>query len=58
MDIQVCAVKGPLGTCWQVRLGKHQVSFRNEDEARQFVATLQVRVQAPHTLPGERRLAG
>ncbi len=58
MDIQIRASKGPLGTCWQVRLGKHQVSFRSEEEARQFVATLQARVQAPHPLPAEKRQAG
>ena len=57
MEIQIRVFKGPLGICWQVQLGKHQVSFRSEDEARQFVATLQARVQAPHPLPTEQRLA-
>lgn len=58
MDIQIRAMQGPTGTYWQVRLGKHQISFRSEAEARQFVATLKARVQAPHPLPGGQRLAG
>ncbi|WP_212631423.1 hypothetical protein [Pseudomonas sp. KB-10] len=37
--------------CWQVRLDQHCVSFRSEEEARQFVARLQARLRAPHTLP-------
>ncbi|MGE8362975.1 hypothetical protein [Pseudomonas sp.] len=46
-------------TCWQVQLGAHCVTFRSEDEARQFLETLQARLQAPHQLPAtERRLAG
>lgn len=36
---------------WQVRLDQHSVSFRSEEEARQFVATLQARLRAPHVLP-------
>ncbi|HBZ95226.1 MAG TPA: hypothetical protein DEO91_16480 [Pseudomonas sp.] len=36
---------------WQVRLDQHGVSFRSEEEARQFVARLQARLRAPHTLP-------
>lgn len=51
MDIRIRALKGPLGTHWQVSLDRHQVSFRSESEARQFVATLEARVQAPHVLP-------
>ncbi|MER2297364.1 MULTISPECIES: hypothetical protein [Pseudomonas] len=35
---------------WQVRLDQHVVSFRSEAEARAFVATLQNRLQAPHSL--------
>lgn len=57
MDIRIRALKGPLGTHWQVSLGKHQVSFRSESEARQFVATLEARVRAPHALPGSQRMA-
>ncbi|WDY57408.1 hypothetical protein [Pseudomonas sp. PSKL.D1] len=38
-------------TCpWQVRLDQHVVSFRSEAEARAFVATLETRLQAPHSL--------
>lgn len=36
---------------WQVRLDNHSVTFRSEREARQFVATLETRLQAPHSLP-------
>lgn len=57
MNILIRALQGPLDTHWQVSLGKHHVSFRSEGEARQFVATLEARVQAPHVLPGTQRLA-
>lgn len=36
---------------WQVRLDQHCVSFRSEEEARQFVAKLEARLRAPHNLP-------
>ena len=36
---------------WQVRLDNHSLTFRSEAEARQFVATLEARLQAPHSLP-------
>ncbi|WP_192980601.1 hypothetical protein [Pseudomonas sp. EggHat1] len=40
------------GEClWQVRLDQHCVSFRSEEEARQFVVRLEARVRAPHNLP-------
>ncbi len=40
------------GKClWQVRLDQHCVSFRSEEEARQFVARLEARLRAPHRLP-------
>jgi hypothetical protein len=38
---------------WQVRLGKLSVTFRSEQEARQFASTLEARLQAPHSLPFE-----
>lgn len=37
---------------WQVQLDQHCVSFRSEEQARTFVATLQARLGAPHNLPG------
>jgi hypothetical protein len=40
---------------WQVQLDQHRVSFRSEEQARVFVATLQARLQAPHSLPEQRR---
>ena len=36
---------------WQVQLDGFAVLFRNEAEARQFVSTLQTRLNAPHPLP-------
>lgn len=36
---------------WQVRLDQHCVSFRSEEEVRQFVAKLEARLRAPHNLP-------
>lgn len=40
------------GEClWQVRLDQHCVSFRSEEQARQFVAKLEARLRAPHKLP-------
>ena len=38
---------------WQVQLDQHSVSFRTEAQARQFVATLQARLDAPHQLPNQ-----
>jgi hypothetical protein len=47
------------GLRWQVSFAKHSVSFRSEAEARQFVATLEARLRAPHPLPlAEQRVAG
>lgn len=57
MNIRIRALNGPLGPHWQVSLGKHQVSFRSEAEAQQFVATLEARVKAPHALPDNQRIA-
>lgn len=36
---------------WQVRLGRHPVTFRSEAEAKAFVSTLRRRLSAPHALP-------
>jgi len=36
---------------WQVQLDGFAVQFRNEAEAREFVSTLQARLNAPHPLP-------
>lgn len=35
---------------WQVRLDQHVVGFRSEAQARAFVAVLETRLNAPHTL--------
>lgn len=45
---------------WQVRLDQHCVSFRSEEDARQFVTRLESRLRAPHRLPelDEQRRAG
>ncbi|MVW74705.1 hypothetical protein [Pseudomonas xionganensis] len=54
MKLALEPIDRPDGRCWQVRLDQHCVSFRSEAEARQFLATLQARLQAPHALPGSR----
>jgi len=36
---------------WQVRLDQHAVTFRSETEARNFMRTLEARIQAPHPIP-------
>jgi putative alpha-1,2-mannosidase len=36
---------------WQVRLDQHAVTFRSEAEARNFLHTLEARIQAPHSIP-------
>ncbi|MBM7062862.1 hypothetical protein JQX08_19275 [Pseudomonas sp. UL073] len=52
MKILVSPTAGPQGRrSWQVRLDQHCISFRSEAEARQFVATLEARLRAPHHLP-------
>jgi len=38
-------------SAWQVRLDRHNVTFRNEAEAKAFVDTLRQRLKAPHPLP-------
>lgn len=54
MNLVIQPVNQPQG-CWQVRLDQHHVTFRSESEARQFVSTLQARLQAPHSLPREQQ---
>jgi hypothetical protein len=54
MNLLIQPLNQPPG-CWQVCLDQHRVTFRSEAEARQFVATLQARLQAPHSLPQERQ---
>ncbi|MNR40422.1 hypothetical protein D3C85_1587080 [compost metagenome] len=51
MNVFIRQVATPQGNRWQVSLDQHGVSFRSEAEARQFVAVLQARLQAPHPLP-------
>jgi hypothetical protein len=59
MNIVIRPLTMARGNCWQVRMDQHSVSFRSETEARQFVATLQARLRAPHALPQvEQRAAG
>lgn len=51
MNVLIRQVSTPQGNRWQVCMDQHGVSFRSENEARAFVATLQSRLQAPHPLP-------
>ncbi|PVZ09804.1 MULTISPECIES: hypothetical protein [unclassified Pseudomonas] len=57
MKIQLTEILKPQGQFWQVRMGHNAVSFRTEMEAKQFVSTLQRRLQAPHTLPARPNVA-
>mgnify|MGYP006199202229 FL=1 len=57
MDVMIKPVKTAAGRGWQVCLGKQSVTFRSESEARQFVSTLQARLNAPHVLPTLRQRA-
>ncbi|SEC40580.1 hypothetical protein [Pseudomonas anguilliseptica] len=57
MNIMVQPVKTAAGPGWQVNFGKQSVTFRSEREARQFVSTLQARLNAPHRLPFEQQRA-
>ncbi|HUE94549.1 hypothetical protein [Pseudomonas sp.] len=54
MNLVIQPVNQPQG-CWQVHFDQHRVTFRSEAEARQFVSTLQARLQAPHSLPREQQ---
>ncbi|HBX56250.1 hypothetical protein [Pseudomonas sp. UBA2684] len=58
MNIRIQPLNKPDGICWQVCFANNSVTFRSEAEARQFVATLESRLQAPHRLPlPEQRVA-
>ncbi|WP_417662060.1 hypothetical protein [Pseudomonas sp.] len=59
MKIRISPLSKNQNSRWQVSFAGQQISFRNEAEARNFVSTLQARLQAPHCLPTEeQRLAG
>ena len=51
MKILVRPSSSSKGKCWQVCLDQLAVDFRNEQEARLFVSTLENRLRAPHDLP-------
>lgn len=51
MNILIQPLDKSVNGRWQVRLDRHCVSFRNEEQARQFVTTLEARLRAPHDLP-------
>ncbi|MBO3276806.1 hypothetical protein [Pseudomonas schmalbachii] len=51
MIIAVRPVDSSKGAQWQVCLDQQAITFRSEQEARHFVATLEARLQAPHELP-------
>ena len=54
MKILITELPMPHGAKWQVRMDQHVVSFRTEGQAKDFVITLQKRLEAPHTLPQAR----
>ncbi|MBB3102389.1 hypothetical protein [Azomonas macrocytogenes] len=51
MDILVRPLVSSYKTSWQVLIGRHRVTFRNEKEATEFVAALEKRLSAEHVLP-------
>ncbi|MFC2970672.1 hypothetical protein ACFOJE_00390 [Azotobacter bryophylli] len=57
MQVNVRPISSPLGH-WQVQFGKVAVTFRSENEARQFVNTLETRLKAPHPWPTSQQYAG
>lgn len=57
MQVNVQPISSPQGH-WQVQLGKVAVTFRSENEARQFVSTLESRLKAPHPWPAQHPVAG
>ena len=57
MNISIQPLHKAEGACWQVRFASHSVTFHSEAEARQFVATLQTRLQAPHQWPSQMQRA-
>lgn len=59
MKVLVRPTRSAQGPSWQVCIDQHAVSFRTEAEAQRFVAVLEARLKAPHTLPEPpRRAAG
>jgi hypothetical protein len=57
MNISIQPLHKAAGACWQVRFASHSVTFRSEAQARQFVATLETRLQAPHPWPNQMQRA-
>lgn len=59
MNISIQSLQQAEGACWQVRFARRSVTFRSEAEAeaRQFVATLETRLQAPHQWPSQMQRA-
>lgn len=55
MDIRISQLSKRQDSRWQVTFDGHKVTFNNETEARNFVSTLQARLQAPHELPNDER---
>ena len=57
MNISIQPLHKAAGAYWQVRFASHSVTFRSEAQARQFVATLETRLQAPHPWPSQMQRA-
>lgn len=57
MNISIQSMQQAEGAYWQVRFARRSVTFRSEAEARQFVATLETRLQAPHQWPSQMQRA-
>ena len=51
MKIVVRPLRKSTTSAWQVCLDKQTITFLNEADARDYVATLEARIAAPHPLP-------
>ena len=49
MKVEIVEVEG--SSCWLVKLGTCEVSFKSRAEAEAFAERLQTRLDAPHPLP-------
>ncbi len=51
MKIVVRPLRKSSTSAWQVCLDKQAITFLSEADARSYVATLEARIAAPHSLP-------
>ncbi|MEH3022188.1 MAG: hypothetical protein PGN19_05535 [Pseudomonas oryzihabitans] len=51
MKIVVRPLRKSTTSAWQVCLDRQAITFLSEADARSYVATLEARIAAPHSLP-------